>query len=104
MRSGLPLALATRLISRIRAVLMRRSRSAARFFEAPSAGAGAAAWGGRGAARPGVRGVERPAEIPLSGCSGGCGFYRLEGPSATYVIPLAVRLFGELEVSALEGR
>ena len=27
----------------------------------------------------------------------------MEGPSATYVIPLAVRLFGELEVSALEG-
>src|SRR5262249_48107694 len=49
-------------------------------------------------ARPALRSVARPAEIPLSFAQRRLWFlHRLEGRSATYTIPLAVRLKGALE-------
>ena len=66
-------------------------------------------WRGRRLARPALRAVLRPAEVPLSYAQRRLWFLdRLEGESeghksATYTIPLAVRLVGALDRSALEA-
>ena len=62
-------------------------------------------WVGTGLARrPVLRPQDRPAEVPLSYAQRRLWFLdRLEGGGSTYVIPLAVRLAGALDVSALEG-
>ena len=87
--------LATRLVSRIRTSLMLRSRSGRCLKRRPLKALARAAW--RGGERRGLRWwrMARPAEIPLSFAQHRLWFlYRLEGPSATYNVPLAVRLEG----------
>jgi Phosphopantetheine attachment site len=93
--------LATRLISRIRASLDAEI-SIRSLFEAPTVRALAARLSEAAAARPALRAVERPCEIPLSYAQRRLWFlHRLEGESeghksATYTIPVAVRLEGAL--------
>ncbi|MBO0741776.1 MAG: AMP-binding protein, partial [Hyphomicrobiaceae bacterium] len=96
--------LATRLISRVRATLPVEI-PIRRLFEAPTVEALARQLdSGLAAARPALRRVVRPAEIPLSFAQRRLWFInRLEGPSSTYTLPLALRLKGELDRVALEA-
>ncbi|HXC65697.1 MAG TPA: AMP-binding protein, partial [bacterium] len=95
--------LATQLVSRVRATLGRELPIRA-LFEAPTV-AGLVPRSREGqAARPALTRQERPEHLPLSYAQQRMWFlYRLEGPSATYNIPLALRLEGALEVTALEA-
>ena len=96
--------LATRLISRIRATLGCRGRDPQPVRGPDRGGAGQAP--GRQPRRPGRRcvAVARPAEIPLSFAQRRLWFLdRLEGRSATYTIPMALRLTGALDAAALEA-
>ena len=96
--------LATRLISRVRSTL-DVELAIRSLFEAPTVEGLVKRVVAEGApARPALRAMARPAEIPLSYAQRRLWFLnRLEGESASYTIPLAVRLSGELDRSALEG-
>ncbi|HXK18601.1 MAG TPA: condensation domain-containing protein, partial [Polyangiaceae bacterium] len=100
--------LATRLISRIRAMLDVEIPIRA-LFEAPSVEMLVKHLGGAPAARLGLRPMPRASEIPLSFAQRRLWFLdRLEGGSegersATYTIPLALRVTGRLDVTALEA-
>ena len=95
--------LATRLISRIRATL-NVEVAIRSLFEAPSVEALAQRLSSEAAAsRPPLVAMPRPSEIALSYAQRRLWFLeRLEGISGTYVIPLAVRLQGRFERTALE--
>ncbi|MGW0669380.1 amino acid adenylation domain-containing protein [Streptomyces sp. NPDC002746] len=97
--------LATRLVSRVRGVL-DIELTLRQFFEYPTVAllAEYVATGGGEPARPALTEQARPEPLPLSAAQQRLWFLdQLEGPSATYNIPLAVRVRGALDVTALEA-
>ncbi|MFE2328286.1 amino acid adenylation domain-containing protein [Streptomyces sp. NPDC059385] len=94
---------AMRLISRIRSVLGVDLPSTA-VFQHPTIAALAALVESAPTGRPALRAADRPEVVPLSPAQYRMWFHhRLQGPSAAYVLPIAVRIGGALDRAALEA-
>ncbi|MEU1145630.1 amino acid adenylation domain-containing protein [Streptomyces sp. NPDC005863] len=95
--------LATRLVSRVRAELGVEIPIRT-VFDEPTPAALALRLTDAEQARPALRAMDRGATLPLSYAQRGLYFlHRMEGPSATYNLPVAVRLTGELDPAALRA-
>ncbi|WP_244433541.1 condensation domain-containing protein, partial [Azospirillum sp. B506] len=95
--------LAMRLVGRIRATL-GVELSIRSLFEAPTVEALARRMDGDGPVRPVLARRDRPARIPLSFAQQRLWFIdRMGGAGPSYVIPLVLRLRGDLDPAALEA-
>nr|WP_069160381.1 non-ribosomal peptide synthetase [Nocardia altamirensis] len=93
--------LVTRLVNRIR-VAMGFEVPVLTVFDAPTPASLAGRLDADVSVRPALEVRPRPERIPLSFAQQRMWFlHRLEGPSATYNVPLAVRLSGRVDVDAL---
>ncbi|MFE0020273.1 non-ribosomal peptide synthase/polyketide synthase [Amycolatopsis sp. NPDC059021] len=93
--------LVMRLASRIRTSL-NIEVGVREVFDAPTVARLAATLATPADVRPALTAVTRSADVPLSAAQLRLWFlYQLEGPTATYTIPLAWRLIGQLDTDAL---
>ena len=96
--------LATRLVAQIRAALDVALPVRAVFATPTVAGLAPQVRQKSGGTRAALRPMSRPTQLPLSYAQQRLWFlYHLEGPSATYNIPMAVRLTGALDIDAVRA-
>ncbi|WP_285563806.1 non-ribosomal peptide synthetase [Streptomyces sp. RTGN2] len=92
---------AVKLLGRVRAAF-GVSLPVRELFEAPTPASLALRLQGGARTGPALESAERPAHVPLSFAQQRLWFmHRLEGPSATYNIPIPLRLTGALDLPAL---